>query len=55
MILHWLKNPKQEIIFSVFLSSYRERHMVDTPYRKTIISRVDSPSEDLMEIHDFQL
>lgn len=32
--------------------SYRERHIVDAPYRETIVPRVDSPREDLMEIHD---
>lgn len=37
--------PKLEI-------SYREWHIVDAPYRETIVSWVDSPCEDLMEIHD---
>lgn len=39
-------------IFPELEISHREWHIVDTPYRETIVSWVDSPSEDLMEIHD---
>ncbi len=39
-------------IFPELEISYREWHIVDAPYRETIVSRVDSPCEDLMEIHD---
>lgn len=35
--------------------SYREWHIVDTADRETIVSRVDSPGQDLMEIHDSAL
>lgn len=38
--------------FPVLEISYREWHIVDIPYRETIVSRVDSPREDLMKIHD---
>lgn len=42
-------------IFSEPEMSYREWDIVDAPYRETIVSRVDSPCEDLMEIHGFWL
>lgn len=35
--------------------SYREWHIVDIAYRETIVSRVDSACENLMEIHDYCL
>lgn len=35
--------------------SHREWHVVDTANRETIVSRVDSPRKDLMEIHDSRL
>lgn len=47
-----MKNEDRGKCFRIPGVSYREWHTVDAANRETIVSRVNSPGEDLMEIHD---